>query len=154
MRPDTPALFASNLRIQEVRAAAALPAAGAFDATPLELYCPEMEAVTFYLTYTRGAAGGAVDFAPEVSPRTTNDAVLEDWYQTAIFAGGAVVPGADTTSTTQREAVSYASTGAGAETFTYGPLALRSTVERIRVPCAESGVTGTPGTAQITAVFS
>ncbi len=154
MRPNTPALFASSLRVQEVRAAAALPAAGAFDATPLELYCPEMEFGTLYITYTWGAAGGALNFKIEVSPRTTDDAALEDWYQTAILAGGAVVGGADTTSLTQREDVEYTAGGAAAETFVYGPLELRSTVERIRVACAESGVPGTPGTAQITAVFS
>ena len=113
-----------------------------------------MEFVTLYITYERGAAGGAVTFKIEVSPRTVDDGTLEDWYQASILAGGAVAGNADTTSLTQREAVEYGATGAGAETFVYGPIELRSTVERIRVPCAESGVVGTPGTVQITAVFS
>jgi hypothetical protein len=153
-KPYTAALFSENYRIQEARAAAALPAAGAFDATPTELYCPETDFVTLYITYTRGAVNGAVTFKLEVSPRTADDAVLEDWYQAAILAGGAVAANADTTSSTQREEVEYGATAAAAEMFVYGPVELRSTVERIRVPCAESGVVGTPGTAQITAIFS
>ena len=153
-KPYTAANVGADYRIQEARAAAALPAAGAFDASPTELYCPDMDFVTLYITYTRGAVGGAVTFKLEVSPRTVDDATLEDWYQAAILAGGAVALGGDTTSSTQREEVQYGATAAAAETFVYGPVELRSTVERIRVPCAESGVVGTPGTAQITVVFS
>jgi len=154
MRPNTPALFASDLRIQEARASAALPAAGAFDASPTELVCADMEFVLLYITYTRAGAGGAVTFKVEVSPRTADDATLEDWYQAGILAGGAVAAGSDTTSAIQREEVEYQATGAGAETFVYGPIELRSNVERIRIPCAESGAVGTPGTVQITAVFA
>ena len=153
-KPHTAALFSGNYRIQEARAAAALPAAGVFDATPAELYCPELDFVTLYITYTRGAVGGAVTFRLEVSPRTNDDAVLENWYQAAILSGGAVALGADTTSSTQREEVEYGATAAAAETFVYGPVELRSTVERIRIPCAESGVLGNPGDCHITAVFS
>ena len=141
-------------RYQVVRAAAVLAAAGAFDATPTELYTGDFEFVTLYITYTRGAAGGAVNWLLEVSPRTADAAGVEDWFQTAILAGGAVAAGADTTSQTQREDIQYTSTAAGAETFVYGPVELRGTVERIRVPCAESGAVGTPGTCHIVAVFS
>ena len=153
-KPYTAALFSEDYRIQEARAAAALPAAGAFDAAPAELYCPETDFVTLYITYTRGAAGGAVTFKLEVSPRTTDSGTLQNWYQAAILAGGAVAANADTTSSTQREEIEYGATAAAAEMFVYGPVELRSTVERIRIPCAESGVVGTPGECHITAVFS
>lgn len=142
------------LEVQTVRAAAILPAAGAWDATPLELHCSKFDFVTFYITYTRGAVGGAVDFALQVSPRTTDLAGVEDWFQQAILAGGAVAANADTTSLTQREVISYGATAAAAESFVYGPVELRGTVERLRMPCCESGDTDNPGTAHIIAVFA
>lgn len=152
-QPKNPPLFSADYRLQEARASAALPAAGAFDASPTEMVCADMEFVALYVTYTRAAAGGAVTFKIETSPRTTDSLTLENWYQATILAGGAVVGGADTTSLLQRDETQYTSTGAGAETFVL-PIALRSTAERLRVACAESGVVGNPGTVQITAVFS
>ena len=62
--------------------------------------------------------------------------------------------GADTTSLTQRELMSYGSQGAAAEDFSFGPVDLGGTVERIRITARESGVPGTPGTLQVEAVFS
>ena len=147
-------ISSAYLEVQTVRASAALPAAGAYDATPLELHCSKFDFVTFYVSYTRGAAGGAVDLALQVSPRSTDLAGVEDWFQQSILAGGAVVANADTTSLIQREAVSYGATGAAIENFVYGPVELRGTVERLRVPCAESGAVGSPGTAHIVAVFA
>jgi len=44
------------------RAAAALAGAGAWDATPLIISCQSKSRLTLYLSYTRGAAGGAFDF--------------------------------------------------------------------------------------------
>jgi len=77
-----------------------------------------------------------------------------EWVTEAIKAAGAVVAGADTTSLVQRDSQSYTSQGAAAEDFSFGPIELNGTVERIRVRAAESGVVGTPGTLQIQAVFS
>lgn len=141
-------------RYATARAAAALAAAGAFDATPTEVDCADFEFMTLYITYTRAGAGGAVNFYVEVSPRSTDLAGSEDWFQAAIIAGGAVAAGGDTTSSTQREDIEYQATAAGAETFVYGPVELRGTVERIRIPCAESGAVGAPGTCEVVAVFS
>ncbi|MCJ7557507.1 MAG: hypothetical protein MUP90_11440, partial [Gammaproteobacteria bacterium] len=62
-----------------------------------------------------------------------------------------VLAGADTTSLVQRELQSYTSQGAAAEDFSFGPIALNSTIERIRVIARESGDTANPGTLQITA---
>ena len=152
MSNETPPLFPANLDVQEARAAAVL-GAGVWDVAPTEMYCMEKKYCTLYITYTRAAAGGTLGFRVEVSPRAVDDAVLQDWYQTAILAGGAVVGGADTTSLTQREDLEYGSTAAGAETFVYGPIELQGTVERLRVPCAEVGGVAA-GTCQITAVFS
>jgi len=136
-----------------VRAAAALPVAGAWDATPTEVACAGFNWVTFYITYTRDAAGGAVDFQIHTSPYAADQAGVEDWFYQSIYAAGAVAAGADTTSNVQREVITYGSTAAGAETFVYGPVSLDGTVERLRVRCCESGVPGSPGDCHIVAVF-
>ena len=53
---------------QTARVSAILPAAGAFDAAPLELACPGFDFVTLFITYTRGGAGGSVRMLPEFAP--------------------------------------------------------------------------------------
>jgi len=136
-----------------MRAAGALPAAGAWDATPTEVSCAGFNWVMFYNTYTRGAAGGAMDFQAHSSPYAVDQAGVEDWFYQSIYGAGAVAAGADTTSNVQRELITYGSTAAGAETFVYGPVRLDGTVERLRVRCRESGVTATPGASHIVAVF-
>lgn len=153
----TPPLSATYYNVQEARASAALPAAGAWDATPTAMPCPYFSDVTLSLTYTRGAAGGAFDFQIETSPYSVvanAPAGASEWVTEAIYAGGAVAAGADTTSLVQRELQSYTSQGAAAEDFSFGPISLNGTVERLRVRARESGVVGTPGTLQIEAVFS
>lgn len=140
--------------IQEMRAAAALPAAGAYDAAPTELACNEYSHVTLYASYTRGAAGGAVRFRIETSPYTADVVGVQNWFRSSILAAGAVVINTDTTSNIQREAFDYGATAAAIENFVYGPLELQGTVQRIRVACAESGVVLTPGTCHIMAVFA
>ena len=136
-----------------VRAAAALPALGAWDATPIEVACAGFDWVMLYFTYTRDAVGGAMDFQAHISPYAADLAGVEDWFYQSIYAGGAVAAGGDTISNVQRELVTYGSTAAGAETFAYGPLRLDGTIERIRIPCRESGVTGSPGDCHIVGVF-
>jgi hypothetical protein len=61
-----------------VRADAALPAAGAWDADPVEFNVWGYSTVTFYITYTRGAVGGEVDWIIESSPRSADAAGVED----------------------------------------------------------------------------
>jgi hypothetical protein len=135
---------------QIARASAALPAAGAYDATPTELVCAGFDFVTLYIVYTRGGAGGDMQFKIEVSPASGGD----EWHQLTAYAKATVTSGSDLTSNAQREEVEYGSTGSGAEKFAYGPIPLNGTVERIRIPCQESGAVGTPGTCQIKALFS
>jgi hypothetical protein len=136
-----------------VRAAAALPALGAWDAAPTEVACAGFDWVMLYFTYTQGAAGGAMDFQVHVSPYAADIAGVEDWFYQSIYAAGAVAAGADTTSNVQRELITYGSTAAGAETFVYGPVRLDGTIERVRVRCRESGVTANPGDCHVVAVF-
>lgn len=150
-------ISATYLDVQIARASAALAGAGAWDATPTELACPGFDEVNLAFTYTRGGAGGAFDFQIETSPYSIAGNVpagASEWVTEAIYATGAVAAGADTTSLVQRELQSYTSTGAGAEDFSYGPLKLGATVERIRIRARESGAAGTPGTLQIEAYFS
>ncbi len=136
-----------------VRAAAALAAAGAWDATPTEVACAGFNWVMFYFTYTRGAANGAMDFQIHTSPYSADVAGVEDWFYQSVYAAGAVAVNVDTTSNIQRELVTSGATAAGAETFNYGPVSLDGTVERIRIRCRESGVAGTPGDVHIIGVF-
>jgi len=137
-----------------LRASAALEAAGAWDAAPTESFSRNVKSLMITFTYTRDGAGGAFDWQLWTSIYSVAALVpagAEEWNAPAIYASGAVAAGADTTSLVQRELESYEATGVGAETFTYGPISLSGTVERIRVRARESGAVGTPGTLQITA---
>lgn len=138
------------LDIQVARASAALPAAGAYDAAPTELYCPGFDQVMLSLEYTRGGAGGAFAFRVETSPASSGDV----WHRTTLYAGAAVVAGADSQSDIQREAVEYQATGDPIEKFAFGPVKLAGAVERIRIACAETGNVGAPGTLKITCNFA
>ena len=137
-----------------LRASAALAGAGAWDATPTESFTSGAQNVTLAFTYTRGAAGGAVDFQIEVSPYAVIGnvpATASEWITQSVYAAGGVVAGADTTSLVQRELQSYTSQGAAAEDWVLGPIPLNGTIERIRVRARESGVVGTPGVLAISA---
>ena len=147
---------ATYLDVQIARASAALPGAGAWS-TPTTLVCPGFDQVNLAFTYTRGAAGGAFDFQIETSPYSITANVpagASEWVTEAIYSAGALAAGLDTQSRVQREYETYQATGAGAEDFSYGPIHLAATVERIRVTARESGAVATPGTLQIQAYFS
>lgn len=152
MSVDTATLAIGLPALQEARAVAALPAAGAWDASPTELFVSEATWLTIVLTYTRGAAGGAVDWQLEhsiYSVLALAPVPGNEWSEPTAYAVGAVVGGVDTQSLEQQEYITYESIAAGSETFTYGPVCLGGTVERIRIRARESGVVGTPGTCQI-----
>ena len=132
-----------------MRASAALPAAGAWDAAPTEQNVAGGRFITLQFTYTRGAANGAFDWQLETSIYSVAANVpagAGEWSDETAYAVGAVVAGADTQSLAQDEYATYTSTSANAETFTIGPIELNGTIERIRIPCRESGVVGSPGT--------
>jgi hypothetical protein len=136
------------------RASAALPAAGAFDAAPTEFFASGAETMRLQFTYTRAAVGGAFDFQIETSIYSVAALVPTDageWADPSVEAVGAVVAGADTQSLVQDGYDTFTSSGAAAETFTYGPVQLNGTIERVRVPCRESGVPGNPGNLVVVA---
>lgn len=135
-----------------MKAAATLPAAGAWD-TPTEVACAGFNWATFYFTYTRGAVNGAMDFQIQTSPYSADVAGVEDWFPQSVYAAGAVAVNADTASNVQRDIVTYGSTAAGAETWNWGVILPEGTVERIRIRTRESGDTANPGDCHIVAVF-
>lgn len=135
-----------------LRANAAL--AAAWDAAPAESFASGAHNLTLAFTYERGAAGGAFDWQLEVSIYAVAGNVptgAGEWVTESLYAAGAVAAGVDSQSRVQREFQTYQATGAAAEDFVYGPVALDGTIERIRVRARESGVPGTPGDLQITA---
>lgn len=134
---------------QTARASAALPAAGAYDTAPTELFCPNFKSVMLSVAYTRGGAAGAFDFIVETSPASSGAV----WHRATLYAGAAVVAGSDSQSNIQREAVEYQATGAAIERIAFGPILLNGTVERIRVSARETGNIAAPGTLAITANF-
>lgn len=139
-----------------MRASAALPAAGAFDAAPTEQNIFGAQGLTLNFTYTRGAAGGAFDYQIELSPYSIAGLVpagAAEWLTESVYASGAVALGADTQSREQREYQTYGSQGAGAEDFQV-EIELQAPMERIRVRARESadGSVGNPGTLQVTMV--
>jgi hypothetical protein len=134
---------------QTARTSAVLAAAGAWDASPSSLISPSYDFVTLLVTYTRGAAGGAVDLRPEVSLDGSA------WYRLSTYQTAGVVAGVDNANAIQRDDyIRYGSSGAGAQRFVIGPLAMRGAVDYFRVSARESGVVGTPGTCEVLAVFN
>jgi len=136
------------LDTQTARASAVLEAAGAWDTAPTELFCYDFASATLSITYTRGAAGGAMDFYVETSPYTADQVGVENWFQIDLYEGGPLVAGADTGSALQQEYLTYASGGAAAENFTYS-FNLGANAQRVRIVCRESGVVGNPGTVHV-----
>jgi len=130
---------------QIARAAAILPAAGAWDAAPVELFVGGASKVTLFFSYTTNAAGGAFDFAVFVADM--NPAAR--WYQTGLYDAGAMVAGTDIGSAIQREYITYTATGADPERFVHGAIELGGAVEWLRIPCRESGNVGKPGNLRI-----
>ena len=141
-----------------LRASAALPAAGAFDAAPTASFSTGAESLTLSFTYTRGAAGGGFDWQIEVSlysVAANAPTGAAEWVTEPLYAAGAVAEGADSQSRVQREYQTYGSQGAAAEDFIFGPIELGTAVERVRVRARESadGVVGSPGTLSIVGVL-
>jgi hypothetical protein len=131
-----------------LRVAAALAGASAWDAAPLEIPIAGFDWATFYVSYTRAGAGGAVDMRIQV--RTP---IAVQWYRTTLLATGVLAAGADVQNRIQADFLTYASTAAGVERVVYGPVQLAQGPDLIRIACRESGAPATPGTVEILAVF-
>lgn len=139
--------------LNNARVSAALPAAGAWDATPLEFFCSGASWMGVHVTYTEGAPTGAVDVQLELSPYSLAANVpagAQEWVPQTLYAPGAVVGGADTQSLTQAEYTTFDPVTVNAEAITFSPVAIRGVFERFRIRARESGVLLTPGTCQIT----
>ena len=134
---------------QIARVLAILPAAGAYDPTPLELYCNTFGRVTLFFTYTAGKIVGAFAFRIDTSP----DGAGAVWDRMTLYDPAVVATGFDIQSDIQREAIEYGTLGADPETFVYGPIALGGAAERIRIAAAETGDLVFRGTLEIRAVF-
>lgn len=148
--------YASTARVQIARAWAVLEDQGAWD-DPTELISAGMSSVMLYFRYTRGAAGGDMQYRIELSPYAADAIAVANtatWARATVFSAGAVVSGADTLSNIQRGETEFGSSGAAAEDWVYGPIDLANTTERMRVSCSESGAEGTPGSCSIVALFS
>lgn len=128
--------------ITTARASAALPAAGAYDASPVTIPDNQGAEVTFYFDYTRGGAAGAFQYKIENSIDGVN------WYQQASVQELPIVAGTDLVAVSQRASISYTATGASKESFSSETLTVASTY--IRILAKETGNVGSPGTLAIT----
>ena len=149
-------ISATYLDLQEARASAALPAAGAWDAAPTELACPGFGKAIFTFVYTRGAAGGGFDWQFQLSLFSVVGLVPAggaEWMEQSAFAPNPVVLGADDQIDHATAYSRFTSQGAAAESFVV-TLDLDEGVERIRIPAREHGAVGTPGTLQISVQFT
>ena len=138
---------------QVARVSAALAAAGAWDATPLELLCDYANSLAVEIVYTRGAAGGAVDIQVQASLYSVAALVPTgglEWEDISIKAAGMVVPGFDTQSHVQADYYTFTSLAAAIDSINVGPIILGGLYERIRIYAREAGILGTPGTCQLT----
>ena len=142
--------------VQTARVAAIL--AATMDAAPLELVCPGFESVRFYITYTADLAGGAVTFQIQISPYFEDHATLESWFAESdvVLNVPVLAGGADSTNLIQRQTHTYAEADVAlsAQNFEY-TFPLNRVVERIRIPCQESGQIGAEdlGSCHIIALF-
>lgn len=135
------------------RAWAALPAAGAWDPTPVELAVAGYRTMSLHLSYARGNVGGAFDFQVQVSPYSANQGAGRDWFTQSIYGAGVVAAGTDTASLMQREYLTYQPVAGAVESFVFGPMDIGIAVERLRVVCRESGQIAQPGNVEIVATF-
>ena len=123
------------------RASAVLLGANAWDVTPTVVACPQQSKMVLYISYTRGAAGGWMDFQIQVSPYSVDPALGAVWFTQTEYSAAVLAAGVDSASRIQREYITYQATAAAIESFVYGPVDLGAGVERVRVTCREgSGV--------------
>lgn len=133
------------------RASAALPAAGAFDASPTEFSVAGFSFLSMYLTYTEGAVGGSVGTLIEFSDVSSGG----NWYRESLQdQDPTVAGGANTVVPIQTIVRVFDPVGVAAERIKIGPIPLQRNVERVRIPANEIGITATPGTAEIKVLLS
>lgn len=146
-----------------LRAFAALPAAGAWDADPTVVACAGFWWCRFFFAYQRGvqAGAGSLDYYWQVSPWAAAhpDVATADaeWFDGSAFMAGDMTQCQDIHSAVQNEFITFCSQGAAIETFIGPPIHLAGCVERIRLYCRESpgggGDIANPGSAYVLGVF-
>ena len=124
-------------------ASAALPAAGAFTTTGVEIDCNGYQLANFFFTYTRGGAAGSVDYAFDFS--VDGSTWIQQVYKinSASFSAGT-----DYRANVQRYEALYTATSANAEYWTDEVDGLHAV--KIRIRAKEVGNTGAPGTLAVT----
>ena len=153
--PEVGGALAIRLNPAPFRASAALPGAGAWDTDPLpEIAVAGYDWLELFITYTQGeqAGGGSFEFRIEVSYSATDALAVTPasaWFQGSLYAPGTMVAGTDIRSLIQREVILYTAVGDNPEEFPYGPIRIVGGVNRMRIPCREIGLAGTPGTVEI-----
>lgn len=136
------------------RVEATLPAAGAWDAAPVEIAAAGYDWCRFYFTYQRGGADGAFSFFYEISPYYADDAThMADWYMQTIYAPAPLTPCEDVCSEIQNEYITYCPDSENVETAISAPIQLMGCVERLRIQCAESGNVDAPGDLEVVVLF-
>jgi hypothetical protein len=127
--------------VPELRASAALPAAGAWDAAPTEVPTGTREFLLLTHIYTRGAAGGSFRHMVEVC---TTFGGVDYWGQAKLIQRGAFALGGTVNSSQAIEDFLYGSQGAAAE-GSYDLYEL-GRGHKVRVTDQEVGAVGNPGT--------
>jgi len=135
------------------RTSAALPAGGAWDASPTEFVTAYATQALIAITYTQGGQDGAMDWQVELSPYSSAALVptgASEWIEQTALAVGGVTSGADTQSLAQAEYQTFDPASALAETVILAPIDMAGIIERMRIRARESGSILSPGTCQIT----
>jgi len=130
-------MSAINYTIGEAREWAALPAAGAYDAAPMEFPIQSFSELSFGIRYRAALAGGAVTYTVEFS----SDRVI--WYRVAEVHSVTPVPGADVVDLTQRAEFSYMAVGIDPESFMTP--SFTTPMAWARILFKETGQIGSPG---------
>lgn len=144
---------------QTLRARAALPAAGAFDATALEIDVQEFPRLTIFGDYERGGAGGSVDIAVQWSPYQDAEALAIvaaggiAWYPVMHVDANVLAPGTVEITDIQERYIRYQPPTADQSALSF-TVDIPSSAERFRCLCAESGAVGTPGTLALYGLLS
>ena len=152
MTTDHP-ISTTYLDEQVARVSLILPAAGAWDPTPLELLCAGFQHVALFVTYTSGGqAIGGVELKLEYTHDGVENAAAL-WYQDTAFTQPVVVTGADTVSDVQREGTEYGSVLANVAEYYVIEYDIPANAEQIRVSARETVQAGAPGVCEVIARF-
>lgn len=130
-----------DVAVSTARASAALAAAGAYDAAPIEVSTGLRRYLFILNTYTRGVVGGAAAHRIQIALTVAG---VNTWVMPTMIASGGIAPGADSTMQSQRiQPYRYDSTSAIAESYWY--LFDIGRAPLFRIASAEIGVIATPG---------